>query len=356
MSKSILFASARMTPPFFWGGAEKSNLTLGLRLDLRGIEVSHFGCYDHFYKETSFLTEYFQELHKARIAYTYENGVLKYRFLNFKCYMTTKKEFLDKFEEYVTSNQIDLVITMLENAPEIIQICNTNNISTLLWVMDMFPVGIAGLKFHSLLDGIIFSSNFLYEKLASKVNYQGYVFHPMFERDWYFVAERYPRYITLINPIEEKGVELFIDITKKMADYEFLVVDGWRKVDKYFPSNVLHLTRQDNMRIIYSQTKLLLVPSLCPEAFGRVIVEAGLNGIPSVASNVGGIPEAILTGGILVDQYMDVDIWINGIRKILSKKNYEEYSQLALESANKNLKDWTDDFIEKFLLSQNKSS
>jgi len=40
---------------------------------------------------------------------------------------------------------------------------------------------------------------------------------------------------------------------------------------------------------------VLVLPSLCEEAFGRVIIEAMATGCPAVASNVGGIPE-VLTG------------------------------------------------------------
>ena len=41
-------------------------------------------------------------------------------------------------------------------------------------------------------------------------------------------------------------------------------------------------------------TRILLVPSLWGEAFGLVVVEAMLRGIPVLASNVGGLVEAKL--------------------------------------------------------------
>ena len=47
----------------------------------------------------------------------------------------------------------------------------------------------------------------------------------------------------------------------------------------------------DDPRHFYRQTRILLVPSLCKESFGRVVVEAGLNEIPVLCSNRGALPE-----------------------------------------------------------------
>jgi glycosyltransferase involved in cell wall biosynthesis len=49
------------------------------------------------------------------------------------------------------------------------------------------------------------------------------------------------------------------------------------------------------------RTGVLLVPSFCEEAAGRVIVEARMNGIPVLAANRGGIPEQLDGQGFLFD-------------------------------------------------------
>lgn len=54
-------------------------------------------------------------------------------------------------------------------------------------------------------------------------------------------------------------------------------------------------------RDYYRKLKILLVPSVCEEAFGRVVVEAGINGIPVIGSDRGGIPEAMNGGGIVLE-------------------------------------------------------
>jgi glycosyltransferase involved in cell wall biosynthesis len=46
----------------------------------------------------------------------------------------------------------------------------------------------------------------------------------------------------------------------------------------------------------FSRAGLLVVPSLWPEPFGLVGIEAGLHGVPAVAFSVGGIPEWLKDG------------------------------------------------------------
>jgi hypothetical protein len=50
----------------------------------------------------------------------------------------------------------------------------------------------------------------------------------------------------------------------------------------------------DNVDDILRRTRVLLVPSLWAEARSRIVVEAMLRGVPVIASNIGGIPEAKL--------------------------------------------------------------
>ncbi len=57
-----------------------------------------------------------------------------------------------------------------------------------------------------------------------------------------------------------------------------------------------------DVREFYKTLKALFTPSMWEEAFGRVVVEAGLSGIPVLASNRGGLPEALNGGGLILPQ------------------------------------------------------
>jgi glycosyltransferase involved in cell wall biosynthesis len=57
------------------------------------------------------------------------------------------------------------------------------------------------------------------------------------------------------------------------------------------------------MRAFYGSLQLLVVPSLWFEAWGRVVTEAQLNGIPVLGTDRGGLPEVLSEPPIAVRQW-----------------------------------------------------
>ncbi len=104
-------------------------------------------------------------------------------------------------------------------------------------------------------------------------------------------------YVTLINPCAVKGIGIFLELARRHRELPFAAVPTWGTTPKDYEQlrqlpNVTLLPQAENIDDIFSQTRTLLVPSLWPETYGRTVVEAMLRGIPVLAANVGGLPEA----------------------------------------------------------------
>lgn len=144
-------------------------------------------------------------------------------------------------------------------------------------------------------------------------------------------------HITMINPNRLKGGDIFLKIAQKMPDRSFLAVgrsprEFSRSAEKM--QNVARIDWTEGLWDFYQKTRVLLIPSRWPEAFGRVAVEAGLFGIPSIATNIGGLPEAVGDGGILIDDLNDIDAWIDAIHILDSQDAYAGYSIRAFNHAS----------------------
>ena len=75
---------------------------------------------------------------------------------------------------------------------------------------------------------------------------------------------------------------------------------------------------------------LLLAPSQWVEAFCTVIFEANANGIPVVASRIGGIPTTLGRGGVLVEPDAPPEEWARTVESVLSdQERYEALSRSA---------------------------
>ncbi|MFN3325485.1 MAG: thioesterase domain-containing protein [Bryobacteraceae bacterium] len=167
-------------------------------------------------------------------------------------------------------------------------------------------------------------------------------------------------FVTLVNPCAVKGISIFLALAERMPDIAFAAVPTWGTN----ASDLDALRRHPNVRILdpvdriddlLARTRVLLVPSLWAEARSRVIVEAMLRGVPVMASDVGGIPEAKMGVDYLLpvrpivryqpslDEQMvpvaqvpeqDVDPWESALRRLVSDRaNYEALSRESRRAA-----------------------
>lgn len=118
-----------------------------------------------------------------------------------------------------------------------------------------------------------------------------------------------------------KGARLALRIARALPDRRFLFVAGSRGSRGLLAEarrlpQVRCIEHTTDMAGVFRQTRLLLVPSLWQEPFGRVPVEAGAFGIPSIAAATGGLAEAVGPGGILLESrrlacWLDAIAWLD---------------------------------------------
>ncbi len=105
------------------------------------------------------------------------------------------------------------------------------------------------------------------------------------------------QFVTLVNPCAVKGIAIFLALADAFPEVAFAAVPTWgtNQQDRAALAargNIRLLDPVDDIDRLLARTRVLLVPSLWAEARSRIVLEAMLRGVPVMAANVGGIPEA----------------------------------------------------------------
>ncbi|HZU24834.1 MAG TPA: thioesterase domain-containing protein [Bryobacteraceae bacterium] len=106
-------------------------------------------------------------------------------------------------------------------------------------------------------------------------------------------------FVLMVNPCAVKGLPIFLVLAEAFPDVRFAAVPTWGTTHEDIAAlrahpNVTVLEAQDDIDRILRRARVLLLPSIWAEARARIVVEAMLRGVPVLAADVGGIPEAMM--------------------------------------------------------------
>jgi glycosyltransferase involved in cell wall biosynthesis len=190
----------------------------------------------------------------------------------------------------------------------------------------------------------IANSEFIAAQANAALGIESIVIPPLVQRER-FATETTREKLVFINPVPEKGVDIAVALAKRRQDVPFLFVEAWPLSKARRAAvlasvanlpNVTWLPPQLDMRRVYGQARALLVPSRWLEAWGRVVSEAQISGIPVLASRRGGLPEAVGPGGILVDPEAPIDAWEDALGQLWDDpRTYTRLSRLARDHAQR---------------------
>ncbi|BCH23909.1 glycosyltransferase [Mesorhizobium sp. L-8-3] len=145
--------------------------------------------------------------------------------------------------------------------------------------------------------------------------------------------------VTFINPYNEKGFELAVQIAERCPEIPFLFQESWKLAKEHRAEieariapfgNVALEDRTSDMKTVYGRTRILLAPSKWEEAWGRVASEAHCSGIPVLGSTRGGLPEAVGAGGVTLDYDAPVDDWVRELKRMWTDDAY--YARLSADA------------------------
>ena len=142
-------------------------------------------------------------------------------------------------------------------------------------------------------------------------------------------------FVTFVNPSLHKGAALFARLADMLGtrrpDIPMLIVQSGQDASALAAIPGLDLARHRQILVspslpqpsdIFALTRILLVPSLFEEPFGRIAAEAMVNGVPPLVSDRGALPGTVDDGGLV----LPIPSWMQpGTRRLPEEAEVEPW-------------------------------
>lgn len=196
----------------------------------------------------------------------------------------------------------DVIVTHHQHATHAIRLAAQLKARSVYTVHNNFDINRRPLRAKP--DLVIFNSDWVRDSLTTKFGTpaNSMTFHPPLTPDRH-LCQSTGDSVTLVNLNDHKGARLFYELAAAEPSRKFLGVIGGHGVQiirRNLP-NVTILEHDPDMRRVWSQTRVLVMPSI-QESYGLTAVEAGLNGIPTIAHPTDGLLENLGPGGLFADR------------------------------------------------------
>jgi glycosyltransferase involved in cell wall biosynthesis len=238
----------------------------------------------------------------------------------------------------------DVAIVQSGTAVPLVTALLEDRIRTVLYFRDVQFAALGGcIPRHGQLR-FVANSAFTASRVATEFGIEAPVIPPLVRPAAYRTANR-GRHVLFVNPVAKKGLETALELASRNPTIPFVFLESWPldrpRVDALAGAlrhlrNVRFRRATLKMPEEYAQAKILLVPSVWEEPWARVVTEAQLSAIPVVATAIGGLPESVGPGGILVAPGSSADVWSDHLKTLWeSEHTYGRYRRLALDHSRR---------------------
>ena len=247
---------------------------------------------------------------------------------------------LREIEAQCNSFKPDVAIVQFGDIAGIIAALNKLGVPSLVYFHDIFsiPASVGAATAYAACSSVV-------AKVAASTIGSSVAVVPVLVEASDYKVPRGGTSVTLVNPVPRKGIETAFALASRRPDIHFEFIEAWRlrsRVVKYLKTRLAHhgnisfRPRSTGMKEVYQRTRLVIAPSLWVEAWGRVVSEAQVSGIPALASDSGGLPEAVGPGGTIVARDAPIESWAAALDRLWDDHDfYERKSTAALAYAQR---------------------
>jgi len=229
----------------------------------------------------------------------------------------------ESFPALMTTILPDIVVLTGRNLKGLIGIVSKMDFPIAIWLFDTECHGFGDLVLDPEIK-FLATSSFVSDQTRAFLGVQAEVVPPFIREPGEVRSDQGNR-VLFFNPSRRKGVELVFEIASERPDMRFTLVetgcllDDWRQYCYKQAAKCGNIDWRKpvlNMHELYSQARLMLVPSICEEGFCRAVTEAQRFGIPVLASNRGYLKKNVGEGGSVLYLHEPLSVWLEELDRI----------------------------------------